>query len=144
VYVEVATEIDAPAERVWAVLADVEHWPDWTPTMTSVRLLTAGPLGPGSSAEIRQPKLPKAVWTVTGFEAGRRFEWAAGGPGVTTRGDHRVEPLDGGRCRVTLVIESTGPLAGPLTLLLGSLTRRYVSTEGRSLKQHCETASRTP
>ncbi|MDT7677384.1 MAG: hypothetical protein QOD82_5286 [Pseudonocardiales bacterium] len=74
-YFEAATEIDAPAERVWAVLADVEHWPDWTPTMTSVRLLTAGPLGPGSAAEIRQPKLPKAVWTVTGFEAGRRWSW---------------------------------------------------------------------
>jgi hypothetical protein len=42
------------------------------------------------------------------------------------------------------VIESTGPLAGMLTLLLGSLTRRYVSTEGRSLKQHCEAAGRTP
>jgi uncharacterized membrane protein len=139
----VTEEIAAAPEQVWAVLADVEHWPDWTPTMTSVRRLDAGPLGPTSAAEIRQPKLPKTVWRVTRFEPGRRFEWAAGGPGVTTRGDHVVEPLDDGRSSVTLEIATVGALAGVVALLLGSLTRRYVSLEASSLKRRCETAHPT-
>jgi len=140
---QVTEEIDAAPEQVWAVLADVERWPDWTPTMTSVRRLDEGPLGSASSAEIRQPKLPKTVWRVTRFEPGRRFEWAAGGPGMTTRGDHVVEPLDGGRSRVTLEIATVGALAGVMWLLLGSLTRRYVSLEASSLKRRCEAAHPT-
>src|SRR5690242_2704258 len=45
-----AIDIDAPVERVWEVLMDVERWPDWSPTMTSVERLEPGMLRPGSSA----------------------------------------------------------------------------------------------
>lgn len=131
-------EIDAPAPTVWAVVADVESWPEWTPTMREVTLRGGGPLGPGAVADIRQPRLPRAVWTVTEYEAGVRFAWAAGGPGMRTVGDHRVEPLDPGRCRVTLSVTTTGPLARPFWLVLGRLTERYVATEAASLKADVE------
>jgi uncharacterized membrane protein len=131
-------EIEAPAPAVWAVLADVTRWPEWTPTMNEVRLRDADTLGPASRADIRQPKLPKAVWTVTEFEDGHRFAWAARGLGFRTVGDHLVEPLDGGRCRVTLGVETTGPLARPFWRIAGDLTERYVATEAASLKRHCE------
>lgn len=57
-------EIGAPAPTVWAVIADVQSWPEWTPTMREVRLRGGAALGPGAVADIRQPRLPKAVWTV--------------------------------------------------------------------------------
>jgi hypothetical protein len=135
---ETIVEIDAAASRVWSVLADVTRWPEWTPTMNQVRLRGTDPLGPSSTATIRQPKLPPAVWKVTAFEDGHRFAWTAKGLGFTTVGDHVIEPLDEGRCRVTLIVETTGPLAGPFWRIAGDLTQRYVATEAASLKKRCE------
>ncbi|MBB6378379.1 putative membrane protein [Pseudonocardia eucalypti] len=135
----VAVEINAAPDRVWAVLEDVARWPAWSPTMDSVELLTDGPFGRGSKAEVRQPKLAKAVWTVTAFEPGRRFEWSTSSVGVTTRADHVIVPTAAG-CQVTLEIAQTGALAGLIGLAFGSLTRRYVDLEGASLKKHCESS----
>ena len=39
--------IDAPIERVWAALADIEGQPRWMHEMKAVRLLTAGPSASG-------------------------------------------------------------------------------------------------
>ena len=61
-----ATEvrIAAPLHRVWEVTHDVEAWPSWSPTMDEVRLEGPGPVGPGSVATVRQPRLRPARWEV--------------------------------------------------------------------------------
>jgi uncharacterized membrane protein len=140
---ETTIDIDAAATTVWSVLAEVTRWPEWTPTMREVRLLDGDRLAVGTTAQVRQPRLPRAVWTVTEFEDGHRFAWAAGGPGVRTVGDHVVSPrgteqLGPDRCRVRLGIETTGPLSRLFWLFAGGLTRRYVTLEADSLKRRCE------
>ncbi len=38
--------VDAPPERVWAIITDIDRWPDWQPGVSKARL--EGPLAPGS------------------------------------------------------------------------------------------------
>lgn len=130
-------EILAAPEIVFAVLCDVERWPNWTPTMSRVRRLEGGVFGLGSRAEVEQPKLKTTIWTVSEFVDGRNFTWVARTPGVLLTAAHAVETHVSG-CRVTLSIEVRGWLQGLATLLYGRLISDYVTTESRSLKSHCE------
>jgi uncharacterized membrane protein len=130
-----SAEIDASPEAVWAVLSDVEHMPDWTSSMTSVSIID-GPNPPdvGTQVRIEQPKMPLAVWLIDEWDAPRHFAWISEAPGVTTQAEHLVEPLPGGRSRVTLAITQTGGLAWLLGGLTMGRTRQYVDTELAGLR----------
>ncbi|MEV4455032.1 SRPBCC family protein [Microbispora sp. NPDC049633] len=134
---ETGVDIDASAEQVWRVMADVVRWPEFTPTMTTVEHLGDGPLRLGGRLRIKQPGLPPMVWQVTEFTEGRSFAWQAAGGGVTTLGTHVLTPRDGG-VSVVLGIVQSGPLAPLMGLLVGGRTRRYVRTEAEGLKRRCE------
>src|SRR5687768_15148298 len=98
---QTSIEIAAPPATVWAVMADVERWPDWTASVRSIRRLDSGPLQPGSRALIRQPRFPPAMWTVTAVDPGRAFTWKSGMPGMWVYAQHSINEADGG-ARVTL------------------------------------------
>jgi len=136
---EASIDVSASAHVVFDTYADVERWPSWTSSVTSVELLTPGTLRVGSRARIRQPKLPVAVWQVTKLEPGREFTWQAMGPGVLTTGTHRVTPLTDDTSRVTAILEQAGPLGALVGLAYRRLTKRYLDTEVRGLKAYCET-----
>ena len=129
--------IAAPPDRVYAVLADVAHWPDWLDTVDDLTLLD-GPTSPpavGHRARIRQPRLPAATWTVTEVEPGHHFTWESTAPGLRFTGHHVVEPAPQGGSTVTLGIDQQGPLRGLARLLWGRLTQEYVDREGACLEQ---------
>jgi uncharacterized membrane protein len=63
--------IKASLDVVWAVTADVERWPEWIPTVMSVRLVSTRELGTGSVARIKQPLQPESEWVVTDLRTGR-------------------------------------------------------------------------
>jgi uncharacterized membrane protein len=132
--------IAAPPERVFAVFSDVERWPRWTPSVTSVSLLEPGPLRVGSQARIRQPRLPVAVWTVIEVVPDRYFVWEARAPGVTTVGWHVVESDTGSGSVATSRLEQHGPGGFLIGVLSAGLTRRYLSWETEGLKAECERA----
>src|SRR5678810_749215 len=67
--------IDAPIDVVWSVFTDVERWPTWASSFTSVDLID-GPMRLGAKARIRQRRLPTVVWEVTKWEPGRSWTWA--------------------------------------------------------------------
>lgn len=136
---EATIEVQAPAERVFDVYADVERWPEWTSSVTTVERLEAGPLRVGSRARITQPRLPVAVWQVSDLVPGRSFTWVARGPGIRTTGRHEVVPVAGtDRVTVAASLDQQGPLGPLVGLLTRRLTNRYLRTEVRGLKARCE------
>lgn len=129
---ETTRHIEAPPDTVWEVMADVARWPEWTPTIDSVELENPGPLRAGSRAEVRQPRLPRATWTVTEVVNGRRFTWEATGPGMRTVARHEVVP-DGTGSALTLSIEQRGPMGAVAGVVWRRLTQRYIEVEAESL-----------
>lgn len=72
----VSREIQAPPERVWALLTDANQFPSWNTTVSSIR----GPIALGTKLAIQVPVAPGRTFTpkVTAFEANRRMEWSDG------------------------------------------------------------------
>ncbi|MBO2446574.1 SRPBCC family protein [Actinomadura barringtoniae] len=137
---EITVEIKASAETVWNVLTDVETWPQMTDSIEKVEIQGSGPFGKGSTARVKQPRLPAAEWTVTDFETGKNFTWASKSPGVTTTAGHVLTEQPGGTVTVRHILDQTGPLAPLTALLLGRLSRRYVEMEAQGLKRKSESA----
>ena len=134
---EQSVDIEASPAVVWAVMKDVERWPEWTPGVTSVRPLGGGSLDVGRRVVIRQPRLPPAMWRVTEVEEGRGFTWVSRAPGLRVVGRHWIEPTESGS-RATLSIDYRGALGGVLARLTDTLNRRYLAMEAEGLKRRSE------
>ena len=137
--VSVSVTIDAPPEKVFAILCDVERWPEWTSTITSVKRRERGPFALGSSAQVRQPRLRPAVWQVTALEDQRNFTWTTRSPGLRMTAGHLIEPQGTGS-RVVLSFELSGFMAPVVSRLYGGLIERYIATESQGLKKRSESA----
>lgn len=140
--IEQEFHVEAPPAAVWRVMADVERWPEWTPSMKRVKRLEDGPLAGGSRARLRiAGSLVESTWTVTSFEAERSFTWESNVmPGVVTVTDHELTPADGGT-RVVLRVTFKGPLAPVAAAMLMPVSRRNVRLEGEGLKRTAEAAA---
>jgi uncharacterized membrane protein len=135
-----SVEIQAPPDRVWDVLRDVERWPEWTPSVTSVKPVDPGPFDVGTRVVIRQPKLRAARWRVTELHEGEGFTWVTHSPGVHVTARHQIEPTAGGS-RVKLSLQFSGPLAPLVTRLTRGLNERYLTMEAQGLKARSEGAA---
>jgi len=127
----------APPDTIWKVLADVEHWPHWTPTVLEVKPLGNPELRVGAQYRVTQPKLRPAVYEVTECTANQAFTWVQKLPGSAMIADHRLVPRNGAT-EVELSFASKGLLADLVSMILAKLIREYVATEARSLQRKCE------
>ena len=133
----IATDIAAPANRVWDVMSDVDRWHEWTPSITSIRRLDGAGMEIGKRVMIRQPNLPPALWTLSKIEPGRCFEWINKAPGLKVTGHHSVEPRGTGS-RATLALSYEGIFGSLLARLTKAITNRYIAMEAAGLKSRAE------
>jgi uncharacterized membrane protein len=133
----ISIDIDAPAERVYEVMADIGRWHEWTPSVTSIERLDSGPFVVGSRAVIRQPKFPPALWTVTAIDGRRSFTWTSRAPGVTVVAHHSIDAA-GDRSKATLSLSYDGILGVLLARMTRGITNRYLAMEANGLKARSE------
>jgi uncharacterized membrane protein len=72
---ETTVEIEATLDKVWAILADVERWLEWTASMVRVERLGGELLALGARVRVEQPRMPTLVWKVTELDTGQSFSW---------------------------------------------------------------------
>jgi uncharacterized membrane protein len=135
---EKSIEIDAPQQRVWDVLGDLEAWPHHIETVDVVEMVTPRPITTGTRVRLKQPKLPEGTWEITVWDAPSYFEWSQKTSGITSVAGHRVEAFEQGRSRLTLTLDMRGLLIPVVGLFYQGLTNRYMNLEAEGMKRAAE------
>ena len=134
---EITVDINASRERVWDVMMDVEKWPEWTQSMTSVTRLDSGELRQGSRVRIKQPKLAPTTMTVTHLERDKTFTWETRTFGLVATAVHTIIPRGNGST-VVLKLSFDGLIGGILGRAMKNLNERYIAYEAAGLKKRSE------
>ena len=139
---EDSIEIDAPPQLVWDVFSDVEHWPDWTASVTSLVGQDGSALAVGRGFAIKQPGMQKLVWEVTDIDPGTSWTWVQRSPGVNVTARHYVTARPGGGTLVRQELDQRGFLGALVGWLMAKKTRRFLQQEAQGLKARSEQLSR--
>lgn len=131
-------EIAAPADLVWEVFTDVEHWPDWTASVTRLSGLDGPRIEVGRRFEIKQPRMPRLRWTVTAVTPGTSWTWVQRSPGGVASARHDVEATANGGTVVRQELEQRGIIGSLVGVLMRQTTQRYLEMEARGLKARSE------
>lgn len=142
--VEAETTIDAPAQRVWAVLTDLERYGEWN---RFVPAMTVPALGVGATLRMDVQLCPRwrviSVETVTVVEPLRRLAWRTRAPAWLLRGERfqTLEPAAGERTRYHTVEAFSGLLAPLLKGLLAGDLQRGFAQVAHDLKARTEASA---
>lgn len=109
--------IDAPAERVWRLLTDLDQWPRWGPSVRRADL-DGDRFELGATGTITTVVGIRLGFEITAHEPGRRWAWNVAGIPAT---DHRIEARSDDRCRVGF--GAPWPAAAYLVVLRAALGR---------------------
>ena len=135
-YIERVVHVDASPADVWAVMMDVERWPEWTSSITRVVPEDSSPIGTGSRYRVSASGVPTATFCVSQFIEGRSFTWGTES-GVRADAGHVIEP-EGNGSKVTLSITTRGLLGALFAPLIMRAARRNMQIEAEGLKRRSE------
>jgi hypothetical protein len=133
-----SVDIDAPADLVWDVFTDVENWPGWTSSVTRLTGLDGPQIAVGRRFAIKQPRMPRLVWTVTEVVPGASWTWVQRSPGGLTSARHEVSAVGGNATLVRQELDQRGVLGSLVGVLMRQMTQRYLALEAQGLKARSE------
>jgi carbon monoxide dehydrogenase subunit G len=134
-------EIDAPLERVWALVEDVESAPEWQGGLKSVQPIEHDADGRPTLCESQSDAKVRTIKSTVRFsyDAPTRLSWTQEkGEAKSVDGSWELEDLGEGRTRVTYSLEvDLGRMLGMLIRgpIVGVLRDMLVGARAGELKQ---------
>jgi len=111
-FIDLTTEIEAPAALVFDFFKKVEDWPSWARGIKATRRVSKGDWGVGFRFSFSPAFLPFPLGTkVIEYEEGRRIAWGLRTPVASLVHSFSFEPAAEGRCRVRQLEFAEGLLA---------------------------------
>ncbi len=110
---ESSIDINAPAEKVWALVDKLAEWPQWMPSIKKIEMLSKGPLTVGSkfSVTAKVSRLTvKLLMTITKFVPERTVVLQGKALGTKLTRFYILEPVNG-KTKATVGGEVSGVLA---------------------------------
>ena len=105
---ERTVEIDAPIERVFAIAADIEHAPEWQPSLTAVKVLGRDGDGRARSVDTESDASVRTIHSrmTFAYDEPTAITWEQErGDVKAVHGWWRLEDLGAGRTRATYGLE---------------------------------------
>ena len=138
------TFIDAPLDKVWAVVADLEHYAEWATDIKAVSVLDRDAQGRGTRVTFRVGGFGRSTSYTLEYDyegAPNRLAWVQAAGEITSRldGDYQFREADGGTdVTYNLLVELKVPLPG---FVKQRAAARIISTALRELKTRVEAQS---
>jgi carbon monoxide dehydrogenase subunit G len=110
---ESSIDINAPAEKVWAMMGRLEEWPQWMPSIKKIERVSKGPLTVGSQLSVTAKVsglTVKLLMTITKFVPERNVVMQGKTLGTSLTRFYNLEPVNG-KTKVTIGGDVSGALA---------------------------------
>jgi carbon monoxide dehydrogenase subunit G len=110
---ESSIDINAPVEKVWALIDKLEEWPQWMPSIKKIERISKGPLTAGSQLSVTAKVSGLTVtllMTIIEFVPERTVVMQGKALGTNLTRFYTLEPVNG-KTKVTIGGEVSGALA---------------------------------
>ncbi len=110
---ESGIDINAPAEKVWALIDKLEEWPQWMPSIKKIERVSKEPLAVGSQLSVTAKVsglTVRLLMTIIKFVPERTVVMQGKALGTSLTRFYTLEPVDG-KTKVTIGGDVSGALA---------------------------------
>jgi carbon monoxide dehydrogenase subunit G len=110
---ESSIDINAPPDRVWALMDKLEQWPQWMPSIKKIERISKGPLAIGSQLSVTAKVsglTVKLLMTIIKFVPEQTVVMQGRALSTSLTRFYILEPLDG-KTKVTIGGDVSGALA---------------------------------
>ncbi len=127
--------IDAPPEKVFSLVDNLEEWPQWIPSIKRIEKLSDGPLKEGSQIRVTAKSVVtvKLLMTITEFVPGQRGVMQGTVLGVRMTRYYTFEAAEGGT-----KLTAGGEVSGILAFLIRRGGQRVSDEIVRAAKRKVE------